>query len=102
MSHSVRDKYWDQVSHAKQRGIAFELTFEQWLVIWFQSGKFEQRGCRSHQYVMARFEDRGPYAVGNVKIITMKENMIEGQTGRRHSEETKRLMSVSARKRQRV
>ncbi len=95
--HSLRDRYYDQKSHARARGIAFALTFEQWLIVWVQSGKLEERGRRSHQYVMARFNDRGPYAIGNVKITTMRANMIEAQTGRRHSEATKRLMSVKKR-----
>jgi NUMOD3 motif-containing protein len=91
----LKTDYYNQKSNARARGIAFELTFEQWLIVWLQSGKLAQRGCRRHQYVMARYRDRGPYAVGNVKIITMSENMIEGQTGRKHSDATKRLMSLA-------
>lgn len=59
------------------RGIAWKLTFEQWLKIWTDSGHLDQRGRRKGQYVMARLGDKGPYAVGNVKIVTATENLTE-------------------------
>ncbi len=62
---------------ARKRGIAFLLTFEEWAAIWHESGKWEQRGIRGGQYVMARFGDAGPYAVDNVRICTKEENNSE-------------------------
>ncbi|MDE2589220.1 MAG: hypothetical protein KGL95_06100 [Patescibacteria group bacterium] len=44
---------------------------------------------------MARFNDTGPYALGNVKIITNSENLSEGNLGKIVSEETKKLMSTT-------
>lgn len=70
-------KFTQQMHQAKQRGIEWLLTFEQWWAIWQQSGKWESRGKRAGQYVMAREADTGPYAVGNVKIITFSENIKE-------------------------
>ena len=67
-------KYKDQKYNAKQRGIAFELSFDEWMKIWKDSGKFKRRGIQKHQYVMSRFKDTGPYKVGNVEIITFSEN----------------------------
>ena len=61
-------------SQAKTRNIAFLLTFEEWTTIWLESGKWEQRGRRKGQYVMARFGDVGPYEIGNVHICTCQEN----------------------------
>lgn len=61
-------------SQAKQRGIPFLLTFEEWATLWLESEKWEQRGRRKGQYVMARFGDMGPYEVGNVHICTCQEN----------------------------
>lgn len=74
--------YTDHKSHAKQRGIPFLLSFEEWCTIWRISGKWEQRGHSTGQYVMARFGDTGPYAVGNVKIITCNENVSEAHLGK--------------------
>lgn len=78
-----------QKSHAKQRKIEFLLTFSQWLNIWENSGKLEQRGRRSYEYCMARHGDLGPYKIGNVKIITTTQNAFEGSVGRTHSAATK-------------
>jgi hypothetical protein len=86
--------YRQQRGNAKLRGVAFELTAEEWWKIWQDSGKFEQRGQRSHQYCMARFGDVGPYAVGNVEIITMCQNNTIGSAGRRHSPETIKKMKA--------
>lgn len=60
--------YHQQKHNAKQRGIGWELTLWQWWKIWDDSGHWERRG-RGQGYVMARYGDSGPYAVGNVEII---------------------------------
>lgn len=59
------------------KGIDWHFTFQDWLDKWLSSGKYELRGCRKGQYVMARFNDVGPYSYGNTKIITCSENAIE-------------------------
>jgi hypothetical protein len=65
---------------AKKRGIEFLLSFEEWYNIWQQSGK--QRGRGSDLYCMARHNDIGPYAIGNVSIITNRENLSLGNKDR--------------------
>jgi len=70
----LRQKWTTQSVAAAARGIQFELTFEQWLHIWQKSGKLKQRGRRSHEYCMARNGDKGAYCVGNVSIITNRQN----------------------------
>lgn len=114
VSTSIRRRYsfeaaWrEQRKSARRRGIPFQLTFEQWFEIWLRSGHLHERGCRQGQYVMARLNDTGPYAPGNVKIILHVENSREWErtleyrerkrlesTGRRHSASSKRLMSES-------
>ena len=65
-------------SSAKQRGIKFELSYDQWLNIWLLSGKIDQRG----KYVMCRFNDVGPYSVDNVFIDTRKNNSIFASQGK--------------------
>ena len=66
---------------ASCRGIDFELSLSQWKSIWKKAlgdNWFSMRGTASGKYVMARLRDRGPYAVGNVKIILHSDNVREG------------------------
>lgn len=104
-----RDYKRDYQSHkdrAKQGGIEFLLTFEEWFRIWIDSGHLHERGRMRGQYQMARFGDTGPYAVWNVKIITGYENKLEAisrrdisaffsqlNKGRLRSEQAKRKTS---------
>jgi hypothetical protein len=67
-------------------------------MIWENSGHFEERGAKLHQYQMARHNDLGPYAANNVKIITASQNSAEVKRpkGRKlppRSEEHKRKIS---------
>ena len=75
--------YTTHKHHAKRRDIPFLLTFDEWIAIWHESGKFTQRGHKKGQYVMARHGDLGPYAVGNVRICTCSENITEWHDNRR-------------------
>ena len=90
---------------AARRGIPFLLTFNEWVLIWTDSGKREQRGRFSAEYCMARHGDSGPYAIGNVRICTNKENAIErntarrGKPGRPHSDATRKKLSDMAKAR---
>jgi hypothetical protein len=68
--------------HAKDRKIPFLLTFDQWLQIWIDSGHIHESGTRNHQYCMARYGDKGPYAVGNVRIVTVAQNHAENTKGK--------------------
>jgi hypothetical protein len=91
----LRRAYTNHRRGAGYRGIGFELTFAEWLSIWSESGHNHEMGNRGGQYVMARHGDEGPYAVGNVKIITYNENCREQV----YSPETRMKMSIAARKR---
>jgi hypothetical protein len=86
-------------SGAKRRDIPFLFTFEEWLAIWTDSGKWSQRGNRAGRYVMARYGDVGPYAIGNVRICTVEENISEGHRGKQVSQTTRDRMSESAKAR---
>src|SRR5262245_38611376 len=61
-----------QKASAKQRGVPFAMTFEQWLGIWRDSGRLHERGVTT--FHMARRGDIGGYASSNVEIISAKEN----------------------------
>lgn len=62
-------------ANADRRGIGFELTFEQWWEIW--EPHYERRGLGSDQLMMCRTGDKGPYALGNVRIDSPKSNVQE-------------------------
>jgi hypothetical protein len=70
----LRKKFSAHKCDAKRRGIAFLLSFEQWLNIWKTSRRLNRRGCGRGCYVMARREDRGGYEIGNVEIILFEQN----------------------------
>jgi hypothetical protein len=75
--NSPRYKYGAHRRSAKERGIPFLITFEDWDTIWQLSGKWEQRGNRKGQYVMSRPGDKGAYEMGNVVICLAEENRAE-------------------------
>ena len=77
--HKLRHQYACQKSKAKQRGIGFELTYDQWFDIWNKSGYLHLRGCAKGQYVMSRIKDEGPYAIGNIIIQSKYMNDTEPQ-----------------------
>ena len=117
-----RGRYKDHAKRAAKRGIDFELTYEQWMEIWLASGQILNRGMELGQYVMGRNNDTGPYAIGNVSIITGAQNVhdanirlspgfhkrwtderrqahSEALTGRTVSDETRTRMSEAAKAR---
>lgn len=69
-----RKAYDDQRRHAADRGIEWQFSYEEWLEMWLESGKWEQRGKERGQYVMSRLGDEGPYSVRNCRIVTVGEN----------------------------
>jgi hypothetical protein len=83
---------------ALARGTPFLLTFAEWLFIWQDSGHLWERGHHRGEYVMARFGDKGPYAVGNVEIIPAEQNISDGNTRKIFSSETRAKMSASAKR----
>lgn len=65
--------------NAMNRGIGWDITFEEWTAIWRASGHFQERGRGADLYVMARKGDTGPYAADNVYITTMADNVRDYQ-----------------------
>jgi hypothetical protein len=70
-------KYKNQRSAANERKIKWAFTFTEWWKIWQDSGKWPLRGHRATNYVMARFNDVGPYSASNVEIITAHKNIAD-------------------------
>lgn len=94
--NSPRNRYIEQKENAVSRHIPFSITFEEWWKIWQESGHWQERGCKSNQYVMTRFNDQGPYAVGNVKIITWAQNIRERKVSKKAYEAwSKRAKTLS-------
>jgi len=67
--------YYAQKSMAFKRDISWEFnSFEEWLLWWLQTGKFDQRGVTNEHYQMCRIGDTGPYSPSNCYCATGKEN----------------------------
>lgn len=63
-----------QKQSAVKRGIDFSFTFSEWVDWWEQTGHFPERGKTKGCYQMCRYNDVGPYAVGNVYCDTVSSN----------------------------
>ncbi len=96
MRDIFRNLYTQQKSNAKQRGVEFKLTLEEWTNIWLDSGKWDQRGRGAEKYCMCRVGDQGCYELGNVFIGLGKINVRDGNLGKPDSDETKRKKSEAA------
>ena len=80
-----RSRYTQQKSHARSRGIGFELTFEQWWSIWQESEKWVQRGKAVGCFCMARNGDVGAYEIGNVAIVEVGANLKDQMNNGAHA-----------------
>jgi hypothetical protein len=77
-----RRQWLQQRANARTRGIAFTLSFEDWLEWWRSTGKMVERGRHCAEYVMARKADQGAYELGNIECITARRNCVEGNQRR--------------------
>ena len=75
---SPASRYQNQRIAASRRGIAWEITFPEWMRIWKESGRWEERGVGVGRYCMARHGDEGPYSPSNVSIQLCTENSRDG------------------------
>jgi hypothetical protein len=90
---SLMGKYKMQERNAQAREIPFLLSYEQWLAIWTDSGKLDQRGRGAEKFCMCRFGDAGSYEVGNVFIGTGHENVRAGNLGKEMTQEVRDKIS---------
>ena len=81
MTQAARKKYAMHKSSAKQRGIPFRLTFEEWWALWQASGRWDERGRLGRQYCMARRSDQGGFEAGNVFICPTGRTALGGLPG---------------------
>lgn len=54
--------------------ILWQLTFEQWLLAWQQSGHLEQRGVKQGSYCLARKDLLGDYTPDNIQVIPVSQS----------------------------
>ena len=87
-----RRRYITHKANAKQRGIAFEIEFDDWLQWWKDTGHYHERGNKRGQYVMGRIGDVGPYKLGNIVCIQAQENSVAPHAGKPKSAEWKRKL----------
>jgi len=88
---SPKGQFAKHKENARQRGVEFLLTFDQWWSLWEKSGHWKKRGNRKGRYVMSRRNDVGPYAVGNVFIATFSSNICDRNRSimvKRHTRKT--------------
>ena len=64
--------YTSQRRSAKHRGIAFLLSFTEWMEWWGDDVSLRGRSCGD--LCMARHDDTGPYEIGNIYKTTMQGN----------------------------
>lgn len=75
---ALRRAYRTQRHNARNRGVPFLLTFDEWHAIWRDSGKLKERGRGIGKFCMSRRGDAGAYEVGNVFIQEHVANSQEG------------------------
>lgn len=71
---SARRAFRQQRANARRRDIEMSMTFWEWWTLWQESGHWEKRGV-GQGFVMCRYKDAGPYAIGNVYIATARHNV---------------------------
>jgi hypothetical protein len=92
--NNPRNRYNQHRFNAKKVGTPFQLTFDEWWQMWSSSGHWHERGRHRGQYVMARFGDQGPYAVGNVAIVEHEQNDREASFHPRSDEWRRKNRSI--------
>lgn len=73
-------KFRQQKNNALARRVPWAITFPQWMQFWIDSGHWDDRARTRDGYVMARRGDTGAYALGNIYITTLAQNVADYQT----------------------
>lgn len=72
---TMAQAYMMQKRNAHKRRIEWRITLPEWVGLWNESGLLHLR--KQGGAVMARHRDLGPYAVGNVTIMTSAQNIAD-------------------------
>lgn len=68
-------RFIQQRANARNRGISWSLSFEQWRDWWLATGHVDERGRLCGQWVMGRPYDSGPYELGNLLCLRAEDNV---------------------------
>tara|TARA_X000001382_G_C3169195_1_gene178909 strand:- start:15 stop:401 length:387 start_codon:yes stop_codon:yes gene_type:complete len=68
-SDQWRVKFLRHRCQAKYRGEAYELTYEQYLTAWYDSGQWQRAGVRKNSYQMKRLDASKPWHKDNVTMV---------------------------------
>lgn len=74
-TRTPRGRFGLQRQAAKDRGIEWQFTFEEWAAWW--GADYAKRGRGKDGLVMARYNDTGPYHPANVYKATGHQNCID-------------------------
>lgn len=86
-------KFYNKKTHAKQLGIDFLLTFEEYVLLLEQAGITEQNvGQSINHYHLARYNDSGAYKIDNCRFITQPENMKERKPSKKSRESSRQKL----------
>ena len=90
--NKAKQKYRDQKRDARNRNIAFEISFDDWYQWWLLNGVDKQTQA-STNLCMCRSNDVGPYNLNNIYLGTRSENTKEGWTHRSHAFKFKKIQT---------
>lgn len=97
---SARSAYLSQWHSCKKKldrskePVMMKLSFEEWLSIWIDSGKWYNRGKKIGQYCMCRKDDIGHYEIGNVYIDLSSINSKTAPVYPRSQESIERIRNL--------
>ena len=81
--NKIKQRYYNKQMNARAEGIGFELSFYEYCALVKQAQlTSSELGFTGKGYVLARYNDCGPYKYGNCRFITQKENCNERDSHR--------------------
>lgn len=74
LKNPARYSFRNLKNRAKQRGIAFELTFDEFAAFCNETDYLEKKGREPHSYTIDRIKTHLPYCYSNLRILTHAQN----------------------------
>src|SRR5258706_9221221 len=69
---SLHIQYLTHKRDALRKGVAYDISFEDWKDMWNSSGHFQDKGSKTGQYTMVRLDKTKPFTFGNIEIKQRK------------------------------
>lgn len=83
IKHPVKAAYSNSKHHAKQRGIEWDMTLEQFTQIVVLQNYIDGKGVEKHCLQLDRVDPNRGYVADNIQVITCSENAAKGNKERR-------------------